>query len=162
VKNAQLPQDRSAVVVDFLAGQTVIGVEGVYAAEWERNSPPCRRKTTPRAEVRTADHDFNKNGVVRYMSSLYVDFQVRKRLHQLLIEQTDSLSALVVFVPGLIVVPSGIAEGAQHTLEVMFVLKSNMLLYDRDAADTLFSGIDALATSTPPVEFRGPRRRGLK
>jgi hypothetical protein len=65
VEDTELSQHSPAVVIDFFPGKTIIVVEGVYTAERELNSLPRRRKTTPPAEVRTPNHDFNENGVVR-------------------------------------------------------------------------------------------------
>jgi hypothetical protein len=90
--------------------------------------PPGRRKTTPPAEVRTPDLDLNQNGVVCDMSLPYLDFYVGQRPHQLLVEQTDSVSAAAVVAPGLIIVSCSIAEGAKNTFRVMLVLQSNVLL----------------------------------
>jgi len=74
VENAELPQDRPAVVVDFFSGKTVVCVERVDTAERELHSPPRRRKTTPPSEVRTANYDFNENCVVCDMSAPNLDF----------------------------------------------------------------------------------------
>ena len=81
VENTELSQHSPAVVIDFFPGKTVIVVEGVHTAERELDSSPRRRKTTPSAEVRTPNHDFNENGVVRDMLALDFDLQVRQRLH---------------------------------------------------------------------------------
>jgi hypothetical protein len=132
VENAELSQHRPPVVVDFLSGQTVIGVKRVHTTKRELDSSPRRRETTPSAEVRTANHDFNQNGVVCDMSALHLDFQVRQRLHQLLVKLADSIPAFVVFSPWLIIVLCRIAEGAENTFKVMLVLKSNVLLDNRD------------------------------
>ena len=64
VENAELPQHCAAVVIDFFAGQTVIGVEGVHAAKRKLDPPPRRRKAAPAAEMRTANHDFEENRIV--------------------------------------------------------------------------------------------------
>jgi hypothetical protein len=74
VENAELSQHGAPVVVDFFPGQTVIGIERVDTAKRELDSLPCRRKTTPAAEMSPAYHDFNKNGVVCDMSALDLDF----------------------------------------------------------------------------------------
>src|SRR5450432_2670901 len=81
VENAELSQHRAPIVIDFLPGQTVVGVEGVHTAERKFDPPPGRRKTTPSAQVRTANDDFKQNSVAGDVSALYVDFQVRQRLH---------------------------------------------------------------------------------
>jgi hypothetical protein len=84
--------------------------------------------------VRTANHDLNKNGVVRDMSALHLDCKVRQRLHELLVKLADSTPALIVFSPWLIVVLCRVAEGAENTFKVMLVLKSNVLLDNCDTS----------------------------
>jgi hypothetical protein len=74
VENAELSQYRPAIVVDFLTAQTIIGVKRIDTAKRELDSSPCRRKTTPGAEVRTANDDFNENGVICEVSVLHLDF----------------------------------------------------------------------------------------
>jgi hypothetical protein len=68
--------------------------------------------------------DFKKNRVVCDMPALYLDFQVGQRLHQLFVKQADSVPALIVFAPRLIIVLRGIAEGAENAFKIMLVLKS--------------------------------------
>jgi hypothetical protein len=65
-----------------------------------------------------------KNRVVCDMPALYLDFQVGQRLHQLFVKQADSVPALIVFAPRLIIVLRGIAEGAENAFKIMLVLKS--------------------------------------
>jgi hypothetical protein len=74
VENAEVSQHCGPVVVDFFPGQTVIEVERVHTAKREFYSSSGGRKTTPPAEVGTAYHGFNENGVVCDMSALYLDF----------------------------------------------------------------------------------------
>lgn len=134
VEDAELSQHRSPVVVDFFSGQTVIGVECVHTAERKLDSPPGRRKTTPPAEVRTANHDFNQDRVLCDVPALYIDFQVRQCLHQLLVKPADSVPALIVFAPRLIIVPRSVAKGAKNAFKIVLVLKSNVLLNHRDTS----------------------------
>ena len=134
MKDAELSQHRSAVVIDFLSLQAIIGVEGVNTAKRELDAPPSRRKTTPSAEVRAANDDLNQDGVVRDMAALHLDFQVRQRLHELLIKLTDASSTLVVFTPRLILVECGITESAENTFEVVLVLTSDVLLNECDTS----------------------------
>src|ERR1700722_9273985 len=128
MKNAELSQDGSPVVVDFFSGQTILGVERVHPAKRELDSSPGRRKAAPLPEVRTANHDFDKNRIVCDMPALYADFQVRQCSHQLLIKPAHPVSALIVFTPRLVIVARSIAEGLQNTFKVMLILKSNVPL----------------------------------
>lgn len=129
VKDAQLPQHGAAVVVDFLPGQSIIGIEAVDPAQRELNSPASCGKTAPSAEVSAANSDFDENGVVRDMPSLHFDSQVRQRIHQLPVKKADFTPPGIVFGPGLIVVLRSVAESAKNAFEVMLILQSNMLFY---------------------------------
>src|SRR6266446_4365144 len=73
VEDAELPQHCPAVVVDFFSGQTVIGVEGVDTAKWEIHPSASRRETAPGAELRSANHDFEDDGVVGDVATLDLD-----------------------------------------------------------------------------------------
>ena len=57
------------------------------------------------------------------------------RLHQLLVKQADSVAALVVFVPGLIIVPCSFTESAENAFEVILVVESDMLLNRCDTSE---------------------------
>ncbi len=128
-----MSQHRPAVVVDFFSRQAVLSIERVHAAKRELDASSRRRKTTPPAEMRTVNHNFNQDGVVCDMPALYLNFQVRQRLHELLVKLADPGPTLKVFAPRFVVVPCSIAEGAENTFEVMLILKSNVLL---DHGDT--------------------------
>ena len=64
----------------------------------------------------------------RDMPALHIDLQVRQRTHQLRVKRTDSIQALIMLGPRLIIVLRSIAEGAENTLKIMLVLKSNVPL----------------------------------
>jgi hypothetical protein len=128
VEDPELSQYRRTVVVDFFSGQPIICVKRVHTAKWNFNPSPCRRKATPRAEVRTVNYDFNQNGIVCDMSVLYLYLYVRQRPHQLFVKQADSIRAFIVFAPCLVIVSRTIAEGAENTFKVMPVLEANVFL----------------------------------
>src|SRR5438445_7629623 len=86
VENAELSQHRSPIVVDFFSGQAIIGVERVHAAKRDLDWPPGGRQTAPLSEVGAANHDFDEDRVIRDMTALYFNLQVRQRLHQLLVK----------------------------------------------------------------------------
>jgi hypothetical protein len=54
---------------------------------------------------------------------LNLDFQIGQRLHQLLVEQPDSVAALIVFAPGLVIVPRTLTEGSEDAFKIMLVLE---------------------------------------
>jgi hypothetical protein len=129
-----LSQDGSAVVVDFFAGQAVVRVESVDAAQGELDAATGRRETAPSASMRAANHYFYQDGVVGDVTALDVDFEVWKGVHELLVELADSVAAFVVLVPGLVVVIGRVAEGLEDAFEVVFVLQADVLLDQGDAS----------------------------
>jgi len=134
MENTQLPQHRATVVVDFFAGETVVGVEGVDAAKRELDAARGGREAAPRAEMSAANKDFDEDGVVGDMFSLNLDLQVGEGLHELLVKLGDTVLAGIVFAPGLVVVARRSAEGAENTIEVMLVLQPNVLFDNSDAS----------------------------
>ena len=86
MKDADLTQYGPAIIVNFFTSKTVICVECIDSAERELDSPPSRRKTSPAAEVCTANKHFHNNGLVCDMPAPYLNVQVRQRCHELLIE----------------------------------------------------------------------------
>ncbi len=134
VEDAELPQNRAAIIVNPFTGQTIVAVKRVNAAKREFDSPPGGRKATPVAEVCSANHDFNENGVLCDMPALDRDLEVGQRLHQLLVKQTDSFRARVVFAPRLVIVARGFAERAENAFKIVVVLKANVLLHNGDAS----------------------------
>ena len=134
VEYAELPQDRRAIIVDSLTGQTIVGVKRVHAAKRELDSPPRRRKSAPAAEVCAANHDFNKNGVLSHMPALDRYLQVRQRPHELLVKPADSVPARIVFAPRLVIVARTFTERAENALKIVLVLKANVLLNNADTS----------------------------
>src|SRR5690349_17404463 len=67
MKDAELAQDRRAVVVDSLAREAVIGAESVDSAERDLNAPSGGRKSAPWTQVGTANDDFKDDGIVGRM-----------------------------------------------------------------------------------------------
>jgi hypothetical protein len=132
VKDAELPQRGTAVIVDFFPGQTVFGVEGVHTAQRELDSPPCRGQPAPISKMRPADNYLNQNGLLRHMLAFYVDLQVGERLHQLCVEKPHAIAILVMFVPRFIVVSGSIAEGAKDCFEVVLVFQPNVFFDNGD------------------------------
>src|SRR6266498_161679 len=63
VEEAELAQHRSAVIVDPLAGQSVIGIECKDSAKPEFNWSACRRQSAPSTPVRTPDCDLKHKAV---------------------------------------------------------------------------------------------------
>jgi hypothetical protein len=133
IENAELPQDRAAIVIDFFSSQPVIVVERIHPAEWELDSPACRGKATPRSEMSSANHDFHEDGIVRHVAPLYLDLQVRHCIHELLVKLANAIPALIVFAPRFVIVARTIAEGAENPFQVMLVLKSDVVLNQRDS-----------------------------
>ena len=61
------------------------------------------------------------------MLMLDFNFKVRQRAHQLLIERSNSVASFVVFVPGFVVVTSGVTECGQDAFQVMCVFKAYVM-----------------------------------
>jgi hypothetical protein len=121
VEDAELSQDGGTVVVDFFAGQAIVCVESVDAAQGELDAAPGGRETAPTSAMRTANHYFYQDGVVGDVAVLDFDFKVRQGAHELFVELADSVAAPVVLVPWLVVVMGGVAEGLEDSFEVVFV-----------------------------------------
>ena len=58
----------------------------------------------------------------------------RQRAHDLGVKKPDPIGAGEVLVPCLVVVPGGVAEGAQYAFEVVGILQTNVLLDQFDAS----------------------------
>jgi len=132
MENAELPEHRAAVVVDFFSRETVIGVKRIHSAQREFHSPSRRGKAAPAAQVRSANDDLEQNGFVRDVTALDVNLQVGQGPHEPLIKPAHSIGSPVVFVPGLIVVPRGLAEGAEHAFQIVRILQPDMFFDERD------------------------------
>ena len=63
---------------------------------------------------------------------MYLNFQIRQSPHKLLIKPTYSIDTAIVFVPRLIVILCGFAEGADDAFEIMCVLKPDVFFDERD------------------------------
>jgi hypothetical protein len=133
VENAELPQHRAAIVIYFLSSQPVIVVERIHPAERELDSPPRCRKATPRSEMSSANYYFHEDGIVRHVAALYLDLQVRHCIHELLVKLANAIPALIVFAPRFVIVARTIAEGAENPFQVMLILKSDVVLNQRDS-----------------------------
>ena len=128
VKNAELPENRTAIVVDPFTRQTIIGVKRVDPTQRKLDAPSGRRQASPTTKVCPANHDFDQDGLLRHMPALNRDLQIRQRLHELLVERADSIPPGIVFLPGLVIVMRGIAEGSKNAFQIVSVLKANVLL----------------------------------
>src|SRR6476469_6522125 len=83
MKDAELPEYRGAVIVDFLACKPVLFIEGIDAAERELNQTAGRWKAAPRAQMVSANSGFQNDCGFTDVSPLHVDLQVRHRAQQL-------------------------------------------------------------------------------
>ena len=70
MEDAELAEDGAAIVVDLFAGEAVVGVEGVDAAEREFDAAAGWGQAAPSAEVRAADYDFYQDCVVGHVAAL--------------------------------------------------------------------------------------------
>jgi hypothetical protein len=75
VKNAQLPQDSSSVVVDFFAGKMVVCVECVDSTQRQLYRFSRCREAAPCSEMRAANHDLEDDRLLREVAPR--DFNLR-------------------------------------------------------------------------------------
>ncbi len=73
VEEADLAQHRSAVIVDPLACQSVIGVECVDSAKPEFNRSTRRWQSAPSTSVRTTDGDLKHKAVGCHMPVFHLN-----------------------------------------------------------------------------------------
>ena len=83
MEEAKLAQHRSAVIVDALARQPVIDVERVHRAKRELHPSARRWQAAPRAEMRTADRDFQHQALGSRVPVLHFYCQIGHRAHEL-------------------------------------------------------------------------------
>ena len=83
----------------------------------------------------------------------YIDFQVGQSRHDVRIELAHSASSVVMFVPWLVVITRGVAEGREDTFQVMLVLQPDVLLNGCDASRLFLIGCICACQSGPPSRF---------
>src|SRR5262249_26229453 len=125
MEDSQLPENRSAIVVDLLSGQAIVSVEGVNTAERNLDSPSGCGQSSPVAEVRPANNYFDYDGIIADMRVFHLNNQIWQRRHQLRIETADAGNALVVLFPSFVYIASCMSEGQENAFKVMRVFKTN-------------------------------------
>ena len=133
VKEAELTQHRSAVIVDALARQPVIGVKRIDRAKRELHPPPSRWQAAPRPEMRTPDRDLQNHAVGCRVPVLYLDCQIGQRAHELGVIRPHAVAASAVIPPRLVIVPCVHAERRHHSVQVMAVLAPDVFVHHRHA-----------------------------
>src|SRR4051812_42976224 len=103
VKNAELPQDSSPVIIDSLADEAVIVVERENGTQRELNTPPGRRKPAPRTAVRSANDRLKDDLLLGCVAPAHGNLQVRHRPQEIIVEGVHSIVASVVRVPRFVV-----------------------------------------------------------
>jgi hypothetical protein len=132
IENPKLAKHSGAVVIDFLSGEAIFGVEGVNAAKRKLHPTSGGGKTTPGAQMRAADKDLEQNGIVGDVSTLDLDFQVGQRAHDLRVKQADTIGTGEVLIPSFVIVACCTAEGAEDAFKVMCILETDVLLDESD------------------------------
>src|SRR5262249_25723097 len=120
--------------VDLLSGQSILGVEGVDAAQRNLNAAACRRKAAPGAEMSSANQNLDQDGNFGNVLTLHLDFEVGQRGHELLVEPANPIPSLVGLAPRFFIVARSFAEGPKHTFQIMLVLESDVLLNNCNAS----------------------------
>ena len=77
----------------------------------------------------SANQNLQENVVIRDMLPLNFNFEVRQCRHETFIVRTNCIAARIAVAPSFILIQCAFAECAQYAFELMFVFKSNMLLY---------------------------------
>src|SRR5262249_39566659 len=80
VEQPELTEDAPAIVVDALARELVVRVEGKHAAKRELDAASRRRQASPCAEMSAPYDDFHHDTRGRNMTLLDLDRQVRERV----------------------------------------------------------------------------------
>src|SRR5690348_15038744 len=83
VEEAELAQHRSAVIVDALARQPVIGIERVDPAERELDPPARRWQAAPRAKMGPPDDDLQYQALGCHVPVFHLNCQIRHRAQEL-------------------------------------------------------------------------------
>src|SRR5258708_86996 len=83
VEETELTEHRSAVIVDALARQLVIGVERIDPAKRELHPPARRRQAAPWTEMRTPDGDLQHDALGCDVAVLYLNCQIGQGAQEL-------------------------------------------------------------------------------
>src|ERR1043165_4846111 len=101
---SELPQHGRAIIVNLFAGQSVIRIERVNAAERNFDGPSRCRKSEPCTQMSAADDYFHNDAIISNVFVLYIDYQVRQCLHQLLVQRANTVPSVEVLPPCLVIV----------------------------------------------------------
>ena len=72
VKQTELTHHRSPVIVDAIAGKSVLGIEGVNTAKREFHaSAGCRHTAPPDAQVGALNRDLKDDRIARYAPPIH-------------------------------------------------------------------------------------------
>jgi hypothetical protein len=80
--------------------------------------------------VGTADANFECNAILSCQPVCYVDVEIGKRNEQVIIVTANCVTTVMVFTPGLIVVPSLPAKGGHDSGQVVGVFSTHVLFDD--------------------------------
>ena len=93
VENAKLSQHCSSVIIDFLTSKPIFAVERENAAERKLHWTPSWRQPAPRAQMMSADHDFQEYGIISGVTPTHVDGEVGNRAEQPIVIRTHGITA---------------------------------------------------------------------
>ena len=105
MKYPELTEYGCPVVVYFFAGEPVLLVEGVNAAQRKLDAAARGGKSAPRSQVASSNDHLKDDGVLARMPVPDIDLQVRQRSEQLRVEGADLLAADVMGIPWRVIVP---------------------------------------------------------
>src|SRR5262245_40703106 len=133
VKDAELAQQRRAVVVDPLAGQAISIVEREDAAERQLDLRSRSGQPAPRAQMLSADDHLEDDGARARMRAFNVNAQSWHRLQQLLIKSAHLIASDIMRVPRLVIAMCARSKGAHDGVEVMGVFMPHVLFDELEA-----------------------------
>jgi hypothetical protein len=102
MENSELPQDKSPIVVYFLAGEQVRFIECKDGTEREIDLCPCCRQAAPGAELPSRDNGFQDDRLCALIMRRDINVEIRESEQQFLIESKDLLVADIAGFPWLI------------------------------------------------------------
>lgn len=128
VENAELMQHCGAVVIDLLASQPILGVEGENAAKRKLHRAAGRRQPAPRAQMMSTDYNFQEYGIPGDVALAHFDGKVGHGAEQSIVIRAHRFTTDVMIIPRLLVIARRCAKGAHYAIEVVPVLQADVLL----------------------------------
>jgi len=128
VENAELMQHCGAVVINPLSRQPILGVEGENATKRKLHAAAGRRQPTPRAQMMSADYNFQEYGIPGDVALAHFDTKVGHGAEQSIVIRAHRFTTDVMIIPRLLIIARRRAKGAHYAIEVVLVLQADVFL----------------------------------